>query len=188
MTEDQQLDKTLLKTTPTHPHLLALGVSDCVRVSPLFLHCSSSNIYDSSYNVPGGVDSCSLDLSFLCAAFCRLGRLHIQVGRRYSGFRVSVTCCEIKPRFPLVSRVSQRNRFLSKVQSLSFVPAPGALSQPLPSVAGPPEGQLLATLAPPSYRECSEDEHETQELCPNERAETMNFNNTSYFFMQQNMD
>lgn len=104
----------------------------------------------------------------------------------FGGFCVSVVCRKIKASSPLCFfGVSQRNRFLSKVQRLSFVAARGALSQPLPSVPAAPEGQALVTFAPPSYRERPEDEHETQELCQNERAEHMNFNNTSYFLMRQ---
>lgn len=97
---------------------------------------------------------------------------------------MSVVCPKIKASFPLCFfGVSQRNRFLSKVRRLSFVAARGALSQPLPPVPAAPEGQALVTFAPP-YREPPEDQQETQELCQNERAEHMNFNNTSYFLVR----
>lgn len=99
---------------------------------------------------------------------------------------VPVVSRKIKASFPLCFfGGSRRNRFLSKVQRLSSVADRGALSPPLPSVRAVPEGQALVTFAPPSYRERPEDEQETQELRQNERAEDMNFNNTSYFFVQR---
>lgn len=80
--------------------------------------------------------------------------------------------------------VRQRDRFLSKVQSLSLVPVRGALSEPQPTAPTAPEGQALVAVAPPSYRERPGDGQENQELCRNERAEGMNFSNTSYFFTE----
>lgn len=68
----------------------------------------------------------------------------------------------------------QRDKFLSKIQSLTFVPARGASSQPLPSAPPAPEGWTLVAFAPPSYREHPEDAHEKQELCQNGRGEALN--------------
>lgn len=90
---------------------------------------------------------------------------------------MSVICCPIKASSPLKSvyfRVRQRDKFLSKIQSLTFVPARGASSQPLPSAPTAPEGWTLVAFAPPSYREDPEDAHENQELRQNERGEALN--------------
>ncbi|XP_041799252.1 interleukin-6 receptor subunit alpha isoform X2 [Chelmon rostratus] len=83
-----------------------------------------------------------------------------------------------------------KDRFMSKLQSLSVVTQCGGSPQPPPSAPTAPEGQALVTFGPPIYNEPPPSEveewgEENEEHCRNERIEAMHFNNTSYFFLQQ---
>lgn len=168
MTNHKKHGSTHLSLSVTHPYtcLFALGVS---VVLPFLLCCSSSNVHNSPLRVLGGVHSRPLDLPLLPCAVHHFGRLHIQVRCRYSVF-ARLFLLHNKGKFYSLSIrfcFRQRDRFLSKVQSLSFVPARGASSHPRSMAPVAPEGQTLVTFAPASYKELPRDEHEKQELCRN---------------------
>lgn len=80
---------------------------------------------------------------------------------------------------------------MSKLHSLSVITKCGYSPESQPSVPTPPEGQALVTFGPPHYKEPSQskveegEQENEEEQCVNERTETMHFNNTSYFFLQQ---
>ncbi|XP_073341023.1 interleukin-6 receptor subunit alpha [Pagrus major] len=86
-----------------------------------------------------------------------------------------------------------KERFMSKLHSLSVFTQCGDSPQPQPPPSAPtaPEAQALVTFSPPLYKEpppgeVKEGEEENEEeQCLNERTEAMHFNNTSYFFLQQ---
>ncbi|XP_045901591.1 interleukin-6 receptor subunit alpha [Micropterus dolomieu] len=93
-----------------------------------------------------------------------------------------------------------KDRFLSKLQSLSVVsqcgdsrlPSPFAPTTPtVPAVPAVPEGQALVTLGLPRYKktplsEVEEGEEESdEEQQVMEGIDAMHFNNTSYFVLQQ---
>ncbi|XP_068998886.1 interleukin-6 receptor subunit alpha [Embiotoca jacksoni] len=83
-----------------------------------------------------------------------------------------------------------KDRFMSKLQSFSVITQRGDLSQPPPSAPTAPEGQAMVTFAPPQCKHClpreaEEEEENEEEQIPEERIETMHFNNTSYFFLQR---
>uniref|UniRef100_A0A3Q3W7F3 Immunoglobulin domain-containing protein n=1 Tax=Mola mola TaxID=94237 RepID=A0A3Q3W7F3_MOLML len=75
-------------------------------------------------------------------------------------------------------------RFVSKLQSLSFVPRCGGSTQSLPSAPAAPEGQALVTLGPPRFKE-PEGDNEDEEQQADKSTESLHFNNTSYFFLQR---
>uniref|UniRef100_A0A671X064 Interleukin 6 receptor n=1 Tax=Sparus aurata TaxID=8175 RepID=A0A671X064_SPAAU len=86
-----------------------------------------------------------------------------------------------------------KERFMSKLHSLSVFTQYGDSPQPQPPPSAPtaPEVQALVTFSPPLLKEPppgevkdGEEENE-EEQCLNERTEAMHFNNTSYFFLQQ---
>ena len=84
---------------------------------------------------------------------------------------------------------------MSKLHSLSVFTqngdSPQPQPQPPPTAPTAPEAQALVTFSPPLHKEPApgevkdgEEENE-EEQCLNERTEAMHFNNTSYFFLQQ---
>nr|QJI54763.1 interleukin-6 receptor [Siniperca chuatsi] len=82
-----------------------------------------------------------------------------------------------------------KDRFMSKLQSMSFVTQCGDSLQPPPSAPTASEGQALVTFGPPHYKELppsevekGEEENEDEQQVK-ERREAMHFNNTSYFFL-----
>lgn len=83
-----------------------------------------------------------------------------------------------------------KDRFMSKLNSLSVIAQCGDSSQPPPSAPTAPEGQALVTFAPPQYKERSprdteEGQENEEERTAKERIEAMHFNNTSYFLLQR---
>uniref|UniRef100_A0A3Q3VQL3 Immunoglobulin domain-containing protein n=1 Tax=Mola mola TaxID=94237 RepID=A0A3Q3VQL3_MOLML len=80
--------------------------------------------------------------------------------------------------------IRHKDRFVSKLQSLSFVPRCGGSTQSLPSAPAAPEGQALVTLGPPRFKE-PEGDNEDEEQQADKSTESLHFNNTSYFFLQR---
>lgn len=84
-----------------------------------------------------------------------------------------------------VSHFRHKGVFISKLQKLSFISKCGDSPQHLPSTPVAPEGQALVTFGPPCNKANSQEEEENEEECVNESIGTADFNNTSYFFLQQ---
>ncbi|XP_019127050.2 interleukin-6 receptor subunit alpha isoform X1 [Larimichthys crocea] len=84
-----------------------------------------------------------------------------------------------------------KDRFMSKLQSLSVFTQCGDSPQPVPSAPTAPEGQALVTFGRPRYKEPQtidvekEEEENEEQQCETERTDGMHFNNTSYFFLPQ---
>lgn len=115
----------------------------------------------------------------------------------YSGVEVSHHVLWISGSFALLSVIlaayifRHKDRFMSKLQSLSIVTQCSDSSRPPPTTPTPPEGQALVTFArphfkepPPSEGEEGEVENEEEEQHVEERREAMHFSNTSYFFFR----
>uniref|UniRef100_A0A8C9YFY7 Interleukin 6 receptor n=1 Tax=Sander lucioperca TaxID=283035 RepID=A0A8C9YFY7_SANLU len=81
-----------------------------------------------------------------------------------------------------------KDRFMSKLQSLSVITQWDDCTRPPPSTPTPPEGQALVTFAPvhcqePPLSKVEKEEEENEEQWVKEKIEAMHFNNTSYFFI-----
>ncbi|XP_042345732.1 interleukin-6 receptor subunit alpha [Plectropomus leopardus] len=92
-----------------------------------------------------------------------------------------------------------KDRFMSKLQSLSVITQCSDSPQPSPSAPTPPESQSLVTFAPRCYKKPppseekeeeaenekeEEEENEEEDQQVNERIEATHFSNTSYFFLR----
>ncbi|XP_018536045.1 interleukin-6 receptor subunit alpha isoform X3 [Lates calcarifer] len=83
-----------------------------------------------------------------------------------------------------------KDRFMSKLHSMSVIIQPSDSTQLPPSAPAAPEGQALVTFTPPRYKEPppskaeeeGEEENEEEQRVK-ERIEPMHFNNTSYFLI-----
>ncbi|GAA6220665.1 interleukin-6 receptor subunit alpha-like isoform X1 [Lates japonicus] len=83
-----------------------------------------------------------------------------------------------------------KDRFMSKLHSMSVIIQPNDSTQLPPSAPAAPEGQALVTFTPPCYKEPppskaeeeGEEENEEKQRVK-ERIEPMHFNNTSYFLI-----
>ncbi|KAI9533298.1 hypothetical protein NQZ68_025692 [Dissostichus eleginoides] len=97
-----------------------------------------------------------------------------------------------------------RDRFMSKLKSMSVSIPYGDSPRPAPSAQTPPEGHALVTFAPPCNKEPppsemeeskeeneeeseeeNEEESEEEKQRLNERIDALHFNNSSYFFLQR---
>ncbi|KAM3613999.1 uncharacterized protein V6R79_008247 [Siganus canaliculatus] len=84
-----------------------------------------------------------------------------------------------------------KDRFESKLQSLSVITQCADSPQPPPAAPTGPEEQALVTLSPARYKEPplsdeeeAEEENE-EEQCVNQRTQAVHLHNASYFFIQQ---
>lgn len=87
-----------------------------------------------------------------------------------------------------------RDRFMSKLKSMSVSTPYGDSPRPAPSTQTPPEGHALVTFAPPCNKEPppnemeeskeeNEEESEEEKQRLKERIDALHFNNSSYFFL-----
>ncbi|XP_068615049.1 interleukin-6 receptor subunit alpha [Brachionichthys hirsutus] len=113
-----------------------------------------------------------------------------------SGFTESAHILWIAGSFALLSVTfaayifRQKDRFMTKFRSLSVITPFSTSPRPPPSATAAPEGQALCTFGPPSNKpprpsQVEDKEGENEDQPDIEQIDAMNFNNTSYFLIQQ---